>query len=288
MKYLVLLALLVAWNFVTAQELQAYKIYDQDGEQTTWESMVEELSQQEVVLFGEFHNNPIIHWLELKMVEQLYTRNPNLVLGAEMFESDNQLILNEYLEGHISQSSFESEMRLWQNYQTDYKPLVEFAREHSLVFVATNVPRRYASMVARHGIAGLNDVSEQAQKYLPELPVQVDTLTPGYSEMLSMMEGHGPEGSEMNYVAAQALKDASMSERILNMLVADGVLLHFNGNYHSKDFGGIYWYLKRARPDLKVATISVEESDAQDLSLPAASSKGNFIIVVASDFPKSY
>lgn len=288
MKYLMLLVLLVIGSITTAQELQAFKIYDQNGEQTGWESMLEELSQQEVVLFGEFHDNPVIHWLELKVLEQLYDRNPNLVLGAEMFEADNQLILDEYLEGRISQSSFESEMRLWQNYQTDYKPLVEFAKEHSLRFVATNVPRRYASMVARQGMDKLVEVSEDAQNYLPELPVEVDTLTPGYSEMLTMMEGHGPEGSAMNYVAAQALKDASMSQRILHNLLPDGLLLHFNGNYHSKDYGGIYWYLKKARPDLKISTISVEQSQAQDLGLPDDSSQGDFIIVVPADFPKSY
>lgn len=288
MKYLMLLVLLVVGNITTAQELQAFKIYDQNGEQTGWESMLEELSRQEVVLFGEFHDNPVIHWLELKVLEQLYNRNPNLVLGAEMFEADNQLILDEYLEGRISQSSFESEMRLWQNYQTDYKPLVEFAKEHSLRFVATNVPRRYASMVARQGMDKLVEVSEDAQNYLPELPVEVDTLTPGYSEMLTMMEGHGPEGSAMNYVAAQALKDASMSQRILHNLVPDGLLLHFNGNYHSKDYGGIYWYLKKARPDLKISTISVEQSQDQDLGLPDDSSQGDFIIVVPADFPRSY
>lgn len=85
----------------------------------------------------------------------VWVEKDNLILGAEMFESDNQVILNEYLAGLISQSSFENEARLWPNYKTDYKPLVEFAKTNKLQFVASNVPRRYASLVNSKGFEDL-------------------------------------------------------------------------------------------------------------------------------------
>ena len=51
-----------------------------------------------MVLFGELHNNPISHWLQLELTEDLHAaRGADLVLGAEMFEADNQLLLRLHL-----------------------------------------------------------------------------------------------------------------------------------------------------------------------------------------------
>ncbi|HOI88693.1 MAG TPA: ChaN family lipoprotein, partial [Lentimicrobium sp.] len=55
-----------------------------------------------------------------------------LILGAEMFEADNQLLLDEYLRSEYEADKFEAEAKLWKNYKTDYKPLVEFARKNDL------------------------------------------------------------------------------------------------------------------------------------------------------------
>ncbi|MBW7839221.1 MAG: ChaN family lipoprotein, partial [Chitinophagaceae bacterium] len=70
----------------------------------------------------------------------------------------------------------------------------------------------------------------------------------------------------MNFVAAQAIKDATMAESILENLKRKQLMLHFEGDYHSKEYGGIYWYLKEKKKRLKIAVVSVFESD--DLSLP--------------------
>jgi uncharacterized iron-regulated protein len=82
------------------------------------------------VFFGELHDNPIAHWLELQVTKDLYTeKGGKLVLGAEMFEADNQVVLDEYLKGIITGKQFETEAKMWQNYATDYKPMVDFAQK---------------------------------------------------------------------------------------------------------------------------------------------------------------
>ena len=127
-----------------------------------YEKMLKQIEDADIVLFGESHDNPISHWLQLELTKDLYNlKKDKLVLGAEMFESDNQVILNEYLEDKISLRSFESEARLWPNYKTDYKPLVEFAKTNNLTFVASNVPRRYASMVNSKGFEGPEELSDE-------------------------------------------------------------------------------------------------------------------------------
>ncbi len=139
------------------------------------------------------------------MTKDLYeVKKDNLVLGAEMFERDNQVMLDEYLGGLISQSSFESEARLWPNYQTDYKPLVEFANKNQLKFVATNVPRRYAALVNVKGFEGLDELSDEAKAFLPPLPVKYDPDLNCYKSLMSMpgMESH----MTPNLPKAQAIK----------------------------------------------------------------------------------
>ena len=143
------LAMLLFEQVSTAQAV--YKLYSKDGKEVTMDKMVKSLSKTDVILFGELHNNPICHWMQLRVTQAVYAKNEKLTLGAEMFESDGQVLINEYFAGQVSKKSFEKEMRLWDNYKTDYKPLLEFANTNKLKFVATNIPRRYASKVLLKG-----------------------------------------------------------------------------------------------------------------------------------------
>ena len=192
-------------------------------------------------------------------------KNENLVLGAEMFESDNQVILDEYLDSLISQKSFEAEARLWPNYKTDYKPLVEFANKNRLRFVATNVPRRYASMVNSKGFEGLEELSDEAKLFIPPLPIDYDSTLNCYKSMLEM-EGIGSHVTE-NFPKAQAIKDATMAYFILKNWSPGKMLIHYHGSYHSENFESIYWYLKQQNPSLNIVTITtVSQDDVSELT----------------------
>ena len=58
-----------------------------------------------MVFFGELHDNPIAHWLELEVTKSIFdSAGKNLVIAAEMFEADNQLLLDEYFAGIIKVS----------------------------------------------------------------------------------------------------------------------------------------------------------------------------------------
>lgn len=270
----------------------AYIIYDKSGSQVDYETMIKALDTVDVVLFGEIHNNAMAHWLELQVVKSLFARDTHLILGAEMFEADDQLVINEYLAGMIEDRHLEAEAKVWNNYQTDYKPLLTFAKEHDLRFIATSMPRRYASMVARQGVGFLDSLSETALSYIAPLPVTVNMELSGYQHMLGMMGGnnsneHGGLRAE-NMVKAQSLKDATMAHFISQAQQQEGKFVHFNGAYHSNNFEGIYWYLKGDKPNLRIATLSsLEFEDIQ--SLPeSAQNMADFIIAIPKDMAKTY
>lgn len=276
----------VFWGF--AQNLKAYQIYNHKGKSKNFSKMIKKLKDYDVVLFGELHDNSIIHWLEYKTTEALYTyKKENLILGAEMFERDNQAQMNPYLKDSLKAKISDYEIRLWNNYQTDYAPLVDFAKTKNLQFIATNVPRKYAQVVARHGQDSLQRLPLEEQKWMVQLPYEVDMQTPGYEEMKEMMKGHAGHNID-NFIAAQAIKDATMAESILQNLKPNALFLHYNGNFHSKEFGGIYWYLKKMDPDLKIAVINVIQSDDAKLKWSKDFEPTTFNIVVPEDMTKTY
>lgn len=277
--------------FFTAysQKLDAYKIFSNRGEFVDFGQMVDQLSKHQVILFGELHNDPISHWLQLELTIKLFEKfGDKLILGAEMFETDNQLILDEYLNGLISQGRFEAEVRLWNNYKTDYKPLVEFAKEKNLRFVASNIPRRYAAMVSSGGFEALEKLSKEAKAFIAPLPVDYNPELPGYKAMLSMMGMPGKGPSSDNFPKAQAIKDATMAWNINKNLKPESVLIHFHGTYHSNNYEGIVWYLNRYRPDTKIATIATVLQDDLETLLEENLGLADYIIVVPNRMTKTY
>jgi uncharacterized iron-regulated protein len=265
----------------------AYRLFDQKGKNASYKELVKEASQADIIFFGEMHDNPICHWLEYELTADLFAeKGKSLVLGAEMFESDNQIIVNEYLAGLIKEKNFETEARLWPNYKTDYKRLLNFARDSSLPFITTNIPRRYAAMVNKSGFDILNTLDKNALQFITPLPVKYDSTLACYTEITKSM-GDAPSHVTMNIAKAQAVKDATMAYFILKNYSKGKTFLHFNGSYHSDRFQSIIWYLKQADPGLRIVTISsVEQPDAEDLN-KESEGLANFIIVVPETMSKT-
>ncbi len=286
-KHIFLIISFIFTQFIAfSQEKRAFSIYTAKGEPISYTEMISELKNAKVILFGELHNNPISHWLELQITKSLYQKNKNLTLGAEMFEADNQLLVNEYINGIIRDKDFDNQARLWPNYKTDYKPLIKFAREKHLHFIATNIPRRYAAIVAREGFKGLNQLSQQAKTYIAPLPIKYDSTLQCYKAIAEGMPAMAHTGE--NIAKAQAIKDATMAYFIYKNLPKNGIFIHYNGAYHSDNYQGIFWYLKQKNKNLSIKTISsVEQNNINKLN-NENKNIADFIIAIPSDMTKTY
>ncbi len=277
----ILLAAFAALAF--KNDKPAYLIYNQTGKPVKYSKMIKDLETADMVFYGEMHTDPISHWLEYNITRDLYdVKKDSLVLGAEMFEADNQLIMEEYLAGDYSDKKFEAEIKLWKNYKTDYKPLVEFAKKHNLPFIATDIPRRYASMVYKKGFDVLDSLSAEAKKYIgPDLVKFYDPEIKCYKDMMNMkdMKDHVDE----NFPKAQAAKDATMAYFILKNWSPGKLFLHYNGSYHSDNFQGIVWWIKKLHPGLNIKTIStVNQEDISKLD-EDNQNLADYIVVVPDD-----
>lgn len=272
---------------VMAQNQAPHQLFDAKGKKADFKKMMKEAINADVIFFGEYHNNAMAHWIQLQFMKELSLHYKPVTLAMEMFEADNQILLDEYLSGLISEARFEEEARLWNNYKTDYKPLVLEAKKQGWDVVATNIPRRYASMVSQKGLASLDLLSVEAKQWMMPLPVEVDTTLSTYQDMLGMMGGHGGKPN-YNFLYAQAVKDATMAHFISENLTDKNRVYHINGSYHTKRDEGIIHFLKNLRPDISIMTITtVEQKDTGSLEKDHEGA-ANFILVVAQDAPKSY
>ncbi|MCB1174015.1 MAG: ChaN family lipoprotein [Leptospiraceae bacterium] len=301
-KHTLVLTLFIGMSFFAnnrdlyATDPQSWSLFASRGNRIDWSALTQQAASAEVVLFGELHNNPVAHWLQLQLMQSLVlsgktqttVRQNQWCLGLEMFSTDQNAVLAEWSKNLINDNSLENDIRLWPNYKTDYQPLLHFARSRNFCIFGSNAPRRYANLVARKGFDALADLPREALPWLPRLPIDFDPEIPSYKRMQQMKSAaHGSHG--LPWLAqAQALKDATMAWQIRRRIIANQRVLHINGRYHSDNQEGIVWYLKRMRPDTQMITISTAtQSDVSTLQ-PTNYDLADYIIIVDESFPGSY
>jgi len=231
----------------------------------TWNDALKDLAAADVVFLGEQHGDPATHRLELAVLQGLHEAvGPRLMLSLEMFERDVQPVLDAYLQGRIPEAEFLAQSRPWPNYARDYRPLVEYAKAHGLPVLASNVPRRLASLVAKQGLDALNGLSAEERGWAAStVDIPKDRLWERFQATMQDHPGLEAAQIERMYVA-QCLKDATMAESIARSAEADvgTVILHVNGSFHSDEGLGVPAQLRRLAPDLtsRVATVLPVES----------------------------
>jgi len=288
----------------------AYRVYTGAGELTSLEDVIADMGRHQVVFIGETHDDPTGHMLEaelLKGAHEAYASRP-VALSLEFFQRDVQPIVDEYLADLISERSFRAAARPWPRYETDYRPLVEFSKEHGVAVIAANAPRRYTSRVTLHGRESLSDLSPEALTNLPPLPYGqpsvayrdqwIRTIT-GVMEQDGMKCGlpipEPEEGEEPVHAAApagthdnmgnqlhgQTLWDASMAYWISDYLTREpeALVLHMVGSFHVSQGTGTPEHLEAYRPGTSRMIVVLRAVDDVDTFEPASSGEwGDFVI----------
>lgn len=285
---LTLVALIAFIAIGNAQDKPAYQLYNQKGKIAKYDKMIEDLAESDMVFFGEYHVNPISHWMQIEMTKSFYEiKEDKLFFGAEMFENGNQLVLDEYLAGFYPEKKMLPEItQLWGNYKTDYKPLVEFAKENKLRFIASNIPRRYASMINKKGMEALDLLSPEALAMIgPDLVNYFDSTV--YATMADKMGEHIPDN--MLYIQmAQASKDATMAHFSLKNFNNGDFLFHFEGAYHSNYNQGIIWWINKIQPGLTIKTIAtLDQSEWDEMTDDEKATIANYTIVVPDNMTET-
>ena len=273
---------LLSPSVLFAQQGVSYKILDTKTRKTiSTAELVRQLKETDVLVFGEEHTDTAGHRLEADIFERMLKSYPSSALSLEMFSTDVQPVLDEYLAGLISEKNFIKESRAWANYK-DYQPLVELARLNHTAVIGANVASRYSNAVSLGGLEKLNTFPAGSKSFLPPLPV--DTATGRYLEKFTeTLGGHDMGG--MKIYQTQNLWDASMAWSVVKhtRLARRQKVFHINGRFHSDEKLGMIAQLKKYAPKLKVASISC--FSAKDFSTPDWEhylALADYVIVTAS------
>jgi uncharacterized iron-regulated protein len=267
MKSLAILLLMCLSSIAFGQDMQAshYKIYSTATQKpVTIADIVDKTAKADVVFFGEEHNDSTAHYLEYALFKGLTEKYPHqTALSMEMFQTDCQLVINEYLGGLIREKNLISDARAWPNYK-DYRPLVELAKLNQLPVIAANAPSRYTNMVTRNGLSSLQQLGAQAKSYLAPLPI--DTATGAYyDKFVKIMGGHEAMAG-MQIYQSQNLWDATMGWSIAQFYKSHPgyKTLQLNGGFHSEEKLGAVAQLKKYAPNVRVLTIAAYADDNFD------------------------
>ena len=257
-------------------EVQLPYLMTKKGLILSLEQALEALMGYNVIFFGEEHDSRAAHEGELTLLTEIAGQDAGLVLALEMFERDVQDSLNAYLHRTISEDEFLELARPWPNYQEDYRPLVELAKDRGIPVIAANVPRRASAEVAMADEIS-SDVMGEDSIYLPSA-IHLDSEE-YYERFASLMEKM-PHSTPMKGLKvdalykAQVLKDAVMAASLEPFL--NHRIFFCCGRFHSEYHLGIPYQLQKNHPGIKVAVVVSAES-VTGLPMRDRSRVGDFI-----------
>lgn len=269
-----------------------YYIYNtKTNSQINIQQLSSELSPFNIIMFGEFHDDSTIHYIQYELFKQLFQNNKQLTLSMEMFETDIQPILNNYLSNKINKEEFLKNSRPWGDYKEFYEPMVEFAKSNNLNVIAANVPRKYAAMYITDGFSGIKKLPQTELNYITKsLTLDQDEYMDRFFEnMLSDKNKIKElEPNEENtlylYYGSQLVKDETMAQSIVESYNKnpENKIYHLNGDFHSKYHLGTTQKILDRNNKLKIAVITpLYYTKSDEIKIPDNASKmGDFIIFV--------
>lgn len=177
----------------------------------TLAEIVKKVSRKKIIYVGEYHDQYSHHYVQLEVIKRLYTENPKIAVGMEMFQRPFQKTLDEYISGAISEREFLKNSEYFKRWGFDYnlyKPILDFCRERHIPVVALNVGREITEKVSK---SGLDSLTEDEKK---EIPAKLDLSDEEYRQRLKeVFESHsGSDDKSFDYFyQAQIVWDETMA-----------------------------------------------------------------------------
>ncbi len=251
---------------------EAVSIYRGDtGQRAGWEALVSTAAAADAVMIGETHGHPLGLAFAAALWEDVLARTDRAALSLEFIERDSQVHLDDYLGGLIDEEQFrKASGRSQGNYPDGHRTMVEAAKRAGRPVIASNAPRRYVRLARTSGYSRLETLTDEQRRLFvipPEMP------SGRYrEEFFKLMSGmgdasHAGEGMIEAIFRSQSLWDATMADAVASSL-AEGnrPVMHVIGRFHTDFEGGTVQLLRRARPGVRILTLSVIDSTGPSLA----------------------
>ncbi len=232
-----------------------YQLYTPEKQVVSIDSLPESLKTADVILVGEWHTHAGVHRFQVDLLKQLVNQSKDVALSMEQFSRDKQSVVDSYLASEIGEQVLIKQGAAWPNYESDYRPLVEFAKAHQLDVIAANAPKPIVRCIGRQGVGYLDKLTSSERQ---QLAATIDTSNSAYKEKFMASMHHGkPEQTERQF-AAQVTWDETMAESIVNYLAnhPNKQIIHIAGKFHTEQGFGTKASILKRNPNLNVVVIT--------------------------------
>ncbi len=190
-----------------------------DRQTVSFQQMMADAQSSDVTMVAETHDNKKHHILQLDIIRSFQAKKVPVAIGLEMFQTDYQKQLDDWVEGKIPEQSFkEIYAKNWSYDWSLYRELFIFARDNRIPMVALNVPKGIVFEIAKNGFESL---APEERKNLP-LGITCDINKPQTEFLKKTFEGvfgHEAKGQLFTYFCeAQAVRNSGMAMIIANNL----------------------------------------------------------------------
>jgi len=187
-----------------------------DGERISTAQLVEEVQGVRLVFIGEIHDDTAHHAFQAKVIRGLHRAGTPLAIGLEMFTSESQPELDEWIAGKVDDQSFARFYALnWHEPYELYGEIFRYTRDNRIPLVGINVPRRLIQEVKQHGFQAL---PEEARRMLP--PGIRCEVTGDYLKFMRRVnaEHQGSDEAFVHFCEAMTLWNSLMARTISTYL----------------------------------------------------------------------
>ncbi|KAF0216669.1 MAG: hypothetical protein FD174_3606 [Geobacteraceae bacterium] len=180
-----------------------------DGKLIGFAGMIEDIKGSSIVFAGELHDSREHHRIQLDVIKALHKAGVPLAIGLEMFDSENQPALDQWVAGKMELLDFVQIYRQnWTIPWPMYDSILLYARNNGIPLIALNVPRDIVQKVYRSGVSSLS--VEEKKVLPPDITCRIDA--PYMKFIKSIYAGHLTEGSSLEYFCeAQLLRNKTMA-----------------------------------------------------------------------------
>jgi uncharacterized iron-regulated protein len=291
MFYVIILLAIVSTKVFAERQ---YAIYETATEKKiTMKELADKSIKKDIIFFGEFHDDSIIHNLQKEYLQELYKLNSKIAVSLEMFERDVQPVIDNYLAGKITEDEMVKTSRPWPDYMKFYKPLVELAKTNKAPVIAANIPRKYAAVYSSDGWTGIEKLPPAERVFIAKkMQFKEDIYMKNFYNTMKAnmgMDTNAPVSANLEntlalYYGAQVLKDETMGESIFEFINKNKgwKAVHFNGDFHSNSYLGTVQKVMDRDKSAKIAVIApvYVESGAKPDFNSANKGEGDYIIVL--------
>lgn len=232
-----------------------YQLATPKGERISIQNLPADIENADVILIGEWHTHAGIHRFQANLLQQMVENGHPMALSMEQFARDAQPVLDEYLAGEIGEQYLIQKANAWPNYESDYRPLVEFAKGQQLPIIAANAPKPIVRCIGRVGIDYIERLTPEQRQWIA---AEINTQDSSYKSTFMASMHHGNPAQNENQFAAQVTWDETMAESIVRYLRTnpERKVLHIAGMFHTQQGLGTAASILRRNPNLKVVIIT--------------------------------